>query len=47
MDSKLITLNFSMEQVCNDILARCYVLSQVLVDDAQKDISATIVSPDS
>nr|DAH10073.1 MAG TPA: hypothetical protein [Caudoviricetes sp.] len=28
MDSKLITLNFSMEQVCNDILARCYVLSQ-------------------
>ena len=47
MDSKLITLNFSMEQVCNDILARCYVLSQGLVDDAQKDIRATIESPDS
>ena len=36
-----------MEQVCNDILARCYVLSQGLVDDAQKDIKATIESPDS
>ena len=47
MDSKLITLNFSMEQLCNDILARCYVLSQGLVDDAQKDIRATIESPDS
>ena len=47
MDRKLITLNFRMEQVCNDILARCYVLSQVLVDDAQKDIRANIESPDS
>lgn len=47
MDRKLITLNFSMEQVCNDVLARCYVVSQGLVDDAQKDIRATIESPDS
>lgn len=47
MDRKLIILDFSMEQVCNDILARCYVVSQGLVDDAQKDIRATIESPDS
>ena len=47
MDRKLITLNFNMEQVCNDILARCYVVSQGLVEDAQKDIRAIIESPDS
>lgn len=47
MDRKLIKLDFSMEQVCNDVLARCYVVSQGLVDDAQKDIRATIESPDS
>lgn len=47
MDRKLITLNFSMEQVCNDVLARCYVVSQGIVDEAQKDIRANIESPDS
>ena len=47
MDRKLITLNFSMEQVCNDVLARCYVVSQGMVDEAQKDIRANIESPDS
>ena len=47
MDRKLITLNFSMEQVCNDILTRCYVVSQGMVDEAQKDIRANIESPDS
>ena len=47
MDRQLITLNFSMEQVCNDILARCYVVSQGMVDEAQKDIRANIESPDS
>ena len=47
MDRKLITLNFSMEQVCNDVLARCYVMSQGMVDEAQKDIRANIESPDS
>lgn len=47
MDRKLITLNFSMEQVCNDVLARCYVISQGMVDEAQKDIRANIESPDS
>jgi hypothetical protein len=36
-----------MEQVCNDILARCYVVSQGMVDEAQKDIRANIESPDS
>lgn len=47
MDRKLITLNLSMEQVCNDVLARCYVVSQGMVDEAQKDIRANIESPDS
>lgn len=47
MDRKLITLNFRMEQVCNDVLARCYVISQGMVDEAQKDIRANIESPDS
>lgn len=47
MDRKLITLDFSMEQVCNDILARCYVVSQGMVNEAQKDIRANIESPDS
>ena len=47
MDRKLITLNFAMEQVCNDVLARCYVVSQGMVDEAQKDIRANIESPDS
>lgn len=47
MDRKLITLNFRMKQVCNDVLARCYVVSQGMVDEAQKDIRANIESPDS
>lgn len=47
MDRKLITLNFGMEQVCNDVLARCYVVSQGMVDEAKKDIRANIESPDS
>lgn len=47
MDRKLITLNLGMEQVCNDVLARCYVVSQGMVDEAQKDIRANIESPDS
>ena len=47
MDRKLITLTFGMEQVCNDVLARCYVVSQGMVDEAQKDIRANIESPDS
>lgn len=47
MDRKLITLKFSMEQVCNDVLARCYVVSQGMLDEAQKDIRANIESPDS
>ncbi len=46
MDKKEITLKFDLGQVCNDILARCYVVSQSLVDDAQKDIRAAIESPD-
>lgn len=46
MNTKEITLEFKMEQVCNDILARCYVVSKGLVDEAQQDIKASIESPD-
>lgn len=46
MRSKAITLEFDLGQVCNDVLAKCYVVSQGLVEDAQKDIRATIESPD-
>lgn len=46
MDIKNISLTFSLEQVCNDILTKCYLVSKGLQDDAQKDIRADIESPD-
>lgn len=46
MDKKLVTLDFSMGEVCNDVLARCFTVSQTLVDEAQADIRANIASPD-
>lgn len=46
MDIKKISLTFKLEQVCNDILTKCFVVSQNLQDEAQKDIRANIESPD-
>lgn len=46
MDKKLVTLDFSMGEVCNDVLARCFAVSQTLVDEAHADIRANIASPD-
>lgn len=46
MEIKNISLTFSLEQVCNDILTKCYLVSKGLVDEAQKDIRADIESPD-
>lgn len=46
MEKKKIDLTFDLKQVTNDILARCYVLSSGLTDEAQKDIRANIESPD-
>lgn len=46
MDIKNISLEFDMEQVCNDVLVKCFVISQSLMDEAQQEIKASIQSPD-
>lgn len=46
-NKKKITLTFSLEQVCNDILAKCNLISKGIHDDALADIKADIASPDS
>lgn len=46
MDIKNISLVFDMGQVCNDVLVRCFVISQSLMDEAQQEIKASIQSPD-
>lgn len=46
MEIKNITLTFNLEQVCNDVLTKCYLVGQGLQDEAQKDIRASIESPD-
>ena len=46
MDIKKISLEFDMGQVCNDVLVRCFVISQSLMDEAQQEIKASIQSPD-
>lgn len=46
MDIKKISLDFDMGQVCNDVLVKCFVISQGLMDEAQQEIKASIQSPD-
>ena len=46
MDIKKISLDFDMGQVCNDLLVKCFVISQSLMDEAQQEIKASIQSPD-
>jgi hypothetical protein len=46
MDIKKISLDFDMGQVCNDVLVKCFVISQSLMDEAQQEIKASIQSPD-
>mgnify|MGYP001601924813 FL=1 len=46
MDIKNISLEFDMGQVCNDVLVKCFVISQSLMDEAQQEIKASIQSPD-
>lgn len=46
MDIKKILLDFDMGQVCNDVLVKCFVISQSLMDEAQQEIKASIQSPD-
>lgn len=46
MDIKKISLEFDIRQVCNDVLVKCFVISQSLMDEAQQEIKASIQSPD-
>lgn len=46
MDIKKISLDFDMGQVCNDVLVKCFMISQSLMDEAQQEIKASIQSPD-
>lgn len=45
--NKEILLTFDLEQVCNDLLAKCYLVSQSIRDKALEDIKASISTPDS
>lgn len=47
MTNKTITLSFDLEQVCNDILAKCNLISIGMKDEALDDIRANIQDPDS
>lgn len=47
MDNKNIAISISLEQVCNDLLSNCNLISKNIVDEALADIRADIQSPDS
>lgn len=46
MNEKKITLSFSLEEVANDILAKCNLISVGVRDEAMEDIRANIQEPD-
>lgn len=43
---KRVVLSFDLGQVCNDILAKCNLVSKSIKDEALQDIKASILSPD-
>lgn len=45
-NEKMITLSFSLEQVCNDILTKCNQISKTVRDEALEDIRADVQTPD-
>ena len=47
MNETKITLNFDLKQVCDDLLAKCNLISVGLKDEALEDIRANIQEPDS
>lgn len=47
MNETKIVLNFDLKQVCDDILAKCNLISISLKDEALEDIRANIQDPDS
>lgn len=46
-EEKKIQLTFDLGEVCNDILAKCNLISQSVKDEALADIKANIMEPDS
>lgn len=46
MNKKKITLSFDLGQVCNDVLAKCNLVSVSIRDVALEDIKANVQEPD-
>lgn len=46
MEEKKITLTFDLEQVANDILTKCNLISTSIRDEALADIRANVMEPD-
>ncbi len=46
MNKKKIYLTFDLGQVCNDILVKCNLISQTIMDAAMADIRANVEAPD-
>ena len=46
MNEKKITLTFDLEQVANDILTKCNLISTSIRDEALADIRANVMEPD-
>lgn len=45
-NEKKITLSFDLEQVANDILVKCNLISTSIRDEAMEDIKANVQEPD-
>lgn len=45
-NERKITLDFDLEQVANDILAKCNLISKTIKDEALEDIRASVQEPD-
>jgi len=46
MTTKTIVLSFDLEQVCNDVLAKCNLIATSIRDAAMEDIKANVLEPD-
>ena len=47
MNEKKIQLTFDLEQVANDVLSKCNLISQSIREEAMEDIKANVLEPDS
>lgn len=46
MNEKKIKLSFSLEEVANDLLSKCNLISQSIREEAMEDIKANVLEPD-